>query len=67
MCQRFFVQKHESQYVEVRKEIEVADVDERDQTSAWDLVRKEMNKIINMIKEKKQWVIQKDEINEINS
>lgn len=54
VCQRFFVQEHESQYVEVRGETEVADVDERDQTSAWGLVRKEMNKVINTIKEKKQ-------------
>jgi len=67
VCQRFFVQKHESQYVEVRKEIDVAHVDENDQMSAWNLIRKEMNQIINTIKEKKQRVIQKDEINEVNS
>ena len=67
VCQRFFVQKHESQYVEVRKEIDVAHVDESDQMSAWNLIRKEMNQIIDTIKEKKQRVIQKNEINEINS
>ncbi len=68
VCQRFFVQKHELQYVEVKREIDVAHSDnENDQTSEWNLVRKEMNQIIDMIKEKKQRVIQKDEINEINS
>ncbi len=35
--------------------------------SAWDLIKKEMNQIIDTIKEKKQRVIQKDEINDINS
>ncbi len=68
VCQRFFVQRHESQYVEVKKEINVAhSKNENDQTSEWNLIRKEMNQIIDMIKEKKQRVIQKDEINEINS
>ncbi len=68
VCQRFFVQKHELQYVEVKKEIDVAHSNnENDQTSEWNLIRKEMNQIIDMIKEKKQWVIQKDEINKINS
>ncbi len=68
VCQRFFVQKHESQYVEVKKEINVAhDKNENDQTSEWSLIRKEMNNVINMIKKKKQRVIEKDEVNKINS
>jgi len=68
VCQRFFVQKHELQYVEVKKEIDVAHREnESDQTTEWNLIRQEMNQIIDMIKEKKQRVIQKDEINEVNS
>ncbi len=66
VCQRFFVQRHESQYVEVREETDVAHVDENDQMSAWDLARKEMNQIIDTIKEKKQRVIQEGGVNEVN-
>jgi len=51
----------------VREEIDVAHVDENDQMSAWDLVRKEMNQIIDTIKEKKQRVIQEGGVNEVNS
>ncbi len=68
VCQRFFVQKHESQYVEVKREIDVAlSENENDSTSRWDLIRKKMTQIIDTIKEKKQRVIQTDEINKINS
>jgi RecQ family ATP-dependent DNA helicase len=66
VCQRFFVQGHGSQYVEVRGESGVAGVDERDQTSAWGLARKEMDKAINTIKEKEQRVIQEGGVNEVN-
>ena len=52
----------------MKREIDVVHSEnENDQTSEWNLIRKEMNQIINMIKEKKQQVIQKDEINKINS
>jgi len=50
----------------VREETDVAHVDEDDQMSAWDLARKEMNQIIDTIKEKKQRVIQKGGVNEVN-
>ncbi len=58
--------RRSSQYVEVRGESDVAHVDERDQTSAWDLAGKEMNKAINTIKEKEQRVIQEGGVNEVN-
>jgi len=50
----------------VREETDVAHVDENDQMSAWNLTRKEMNQIIDTIKEKKQRVIQKGGVNEVN-
>lgn len=66
VCQRFFVQGHGSQYVEVRGETGVAHVDEDDQMSAWDLARKEMDKVIDTIKEKEQRVVQEGWVNEVN-
>jgi len=67
VCQRFFVQGHGSQYVEVKGETGVAhSEDENDQTSGWDLARKEMNQVIDTIKEKEQRVIQEGGVNEVN-
>ncbi len=65
-CQRFFVQGHGSQYVEVRGETDVEGTNEGDQTSAWDLARKELNEVMSKIKEKEQRVVQEGGVNEVN-
>lgn len=66
VCQRFYVQGHGSQYVEVKEETAITQNDAQDRVTAWELGRREMNKAWVGIKEKEQRIIQEGGKNEVN-
>ncbi len=65
-CQRFFVQGHGSQYVEVKEETAITQNDAQGRVTAWELGRREMDKAWVRIKEKEQRIIQEGGKNEVN-